>query len=55
MIPKMSFIISWLGKLSGNCNLLVGMGEDAKCCGKTEISTELLGAGRLLVGDSAVF
>lgn len=49
MIPKMSFIVS------GNCNLLVGMGEDTKCCGKTEISMEFLGAGRLLVGDSAVF
>lgn len=35
MIPKMSFIISWLGKLSGNCNLLVEMGEDTKCCGET--------------------
>lgn len=30
------------------------MGEEAKCCDETEISTELLGAGRLLVGDSAV-
>lgn len=41
-------------KVSENCNLLVGTGE-AKCCGETEISTELWGAERLLVGDSAVF
>lgn len=49
-MPKMSFMVGVIeGKVSGNCNLLVGTGEAAKCCGETEISTELLGAGTLLV------
>lgn len=42
------------GEVSENCNLLVGTGE-AKYCSETDISNELLGAERLLVGDSAVF
>lgn len=35
VILKMSFIINWLGKDLGNCNLLVGIGEEAKFCGET--------------------
>lgn len=52
MIPKVSFIVNWLVLLRGSFQ---GLGEEAKCWGETEISTELLRAGRLLVGDSAVF
>lgn len=38
----MNFIIKLVGviegKVSGNCNSLVGTGEEAKCCGEAEIS-----------------
>lgn len=38
----MNFIIKLVGvvegKVSGNCNSLVGTGEGAKCCGEAEIS-----------------
>lgn len=42
VMPKMRFIIKLVGviegKISGNCNSLVGTGEEAKCCGEAEIS-----------------
>ena len=56
MIPEVSFVI--------NCWILLKYSEllftsankrSSQCCGETEISTEVLGVGRPLVGDSAVF
>lgn len=40
----MNFIIKLVGvieeKDSGNCNSLVGTGEEAKCCGEAGISSD---------------